>query len=174
MNTENHVTCDTDISTIVKCLVSQCCCYQQTLWVIGRLLRTLVEIYTPSIYSSPRPLFLFIPTTRLHQMMFCCQATDRRVSPSFLLLPLFSVSLPSALWLSWLLCSFFFLLPSPIEVSALPTCTQNEFWQGCVSLHTLWYVQMAWNDLEEPSKKRMKRKFLGEKDWTWKAAKCTS
>lgn len=92
--------------------------YQLTPWVICLLL-TLVDIYkSSSIYSSSHPLFLFIPPTRLHRTMFCCQATDRRVSPPFLLLPLFSASLPSALWLP---CSI--LLPSPTEVSAPPTCT---------------------------------------------------
>ena len=136
----------------------------------------------PSIYSWSHPIFPFIPPTPLHRMMFCCQATESLSS-------LVTLSPPASLPSVFALCSltvltvvlFFFSLPSPTEVSALQTCTFKKKKKKkkvlallCVSLHTLWYVQMAWNGPKEPNKKRMKRKFLGEKDWTWKAAKCTS
>lgn len=122
------------------------------------------------LQSIPRhiPFSLSSPPTPSHRMMFCCQATESLSSLVTLSPP---ASLPSVFALCSLTAStvvlFFFPLPSPIEVSALQTCTFKKKKKTvlallCISLHTLWYVQMAWNRPKEPNKKRMKRKFLGE------------
>lgn len=86
------------------------------------------------LQSIPRhiPFSLSSPPTPSHRMMFCCQATESLSSLVTLSPP---ASLPSVFALCSLTAStvvlFFFPLPSPIEVSALQTCTFKKKKKRC-------------------------------------------
>lgn len=121
-----------------------------------------IFISTLSIYPSACSLFLFIPNTPLHQVMFCFQATDRL--SRFPLLLQSQLSHP-ALWPLHLLgftvgaLSF----PSPVEVPALPRCQmRKEFW--CNSgRRALWHIQMAgngWRVAKQKGKKHSQKKGM--------------
>ena len=94
-------------------------------------------------------------------LMLCCQATKQSL-PSLvdlcLFCPFLSLSLPSALWPSWLNCALFcschrwrslFCLHVNINVA--------------LSLHTLSYVQMDRNSLQEPEREVPGRRGLNVK-----------